>query len=118
MAKSKNKILKTIDILQNKDSKKNILVLGDSIFDSYAIGTVYRMSPEAPVPVLSISNTEWRLGGAANVFNNIVHLGGDAHICTMLGNDNEGYLIKNKLSNINKALQIFCKALFIINLFL
>lgn len=102
MVKSKNKILKTIDVIQNKDSKKNILVLGDSIFDSYAIGNIYRMSPEAPVPVLSISNTEWKLGGAANVFHNIVKLGGNAHICTMLGNDNEGCLIKNKLSNINK----------------
>ena len=60
------------------------------------------MSPEAPVPVLSIANTEWKLGGASNVFNNIINLGGNANICTMLGDDYEGALIKNKLSNISR----------------
>lgn len=102
MDKFKTKMLNTIDVLQNSDCKKNILVLGDAIFDNYAIGEIYRMSPEAPVPVLSISNTEWRLGGAANVFNNIINLGGNANICTMLGDDYEGNLIKSKLSKINR----------------
>lgn len=102
MDKLKTKMLNIIDVIQNNDCKKNILVLGDAIFDNYVIGEVYRMSPEAPVPVLSISNTEWRPGGAANVFSNIINLGGNANICTMLGNDPEGNLIKNKLYNTNQ----------------
>lgn len=59
------------------------------------------MSPEAPVPIFVPSNTEWRLGGAANVFNIIVKAGGIVDICTVLGGDQEGKKIKDEISKLN-----------------
>ena len=62
---------------------KNIVVVGDIILDEYHFGTVKRLNPESPAPRFSIHNTEYRLGGAANVAANIVGLGGQ---CTLVGN--------------------------------
>lgn len=61
---------------------KHILVIGDVMLDEYVFGDVNRISPEAPVPVLHVHKTEYRLGGAANVAHNIVSLGGK---CTLVG---------------------------------
>ena len=53
-----------------------ILIVGDVMLDKYYFGTVERISPEAPVPIVNITKEESRLGGAANVANNIASLGG------------------------------------------
>ena len=55
----------------------SILVIGDLILDHYIWGRVSRISPEAPVPVVHVDSESVRLGGAANVFNNILALGGN-----------------------------------------
>jgi len=68
----------------------NILVIGDVMMDSYLWGNVDRISPEAPVPVISVKRKENRLGGAANVALNIQALGASPIICAVIGDDIEG----------------------------
>ncbi len=63
------------------------LVIGDVMIDSYLFGSVDRVSPEAPVPVVSITSKENRLGGAANVALNIKALGAKPILCCVVGND-------------------------------
>lgn len=69
---------------------KRIAIIGDVMLDAYLIGGVTRISPEAPVPIVGLSKKENRLGGAANVALNIVSLGAQAVICSVVGNDIEG----------------------------
>jgi D-glycero-beta-D-manno-heptose-7-phosphate kinase len=69
-----------------------VLVIGDVMIDSYTWGTVSRISPEAPVPVVSITKKENRLGGAANVALNIQALGATPILCSVIGNDDNGNL--------------------------
>ena len=68
---------------------KKILIAGDVMVDAYIIGKVERLSPEAPVPVVNIERHEHRLGGAANVALNILSLGAEPILCTVIGNDPE-----------------------------
>lgn len=65
----------------------NILVIGDIIIDHFIWGSVNRISPEAPVPVVNVTGENLLLGGAANVLNNIYALGGKATICGLIGQD-------------------------------
>ncbi len=67
-----------------------VVVVGDSMLDRYLIGSVSRISPEAPVPVVLYEHTEDRLGGAANVALNLRALGAEAILCTVVGQDAEG----------------------------
>jgi rfaE bifunctional protein kinase chain/domain len=69
---------------------KKILVIGDVMIDTYVLGKVNRVSPEAPVPIVSLDKIEERLGGAANVALNIVALGAEPIICSVVGNDDSG----------------------------
>lgn len=71
-------------------SQVRILVVGDIILDHYIWGRVSRISPEAPVPVVHVHHESLQLGGAANVFNNISTLGGQADICGVIGSDEGG----------------------------
>jgi rfaE bifunctional protein kinase chain/domain len=64
-----------------------VLVVGDVMLDRYWFGDVSRISPEAPVPVARIGRMEERAGGAANVARNIVSLGGQATILSVVGDD-------------------------------
>jgi D-beta-D-heptose 7-phosphate kinase/D-beta-D-heptose 1-phosphate adenosyltransferase len=65
------------------------------ILDHYIWGRVSRISPEAPVPVVHVESESMRLGGAANVFNNILALGGKADVCGVIGSDEAGrHLLK------------------------
>lgn len=69
---------------------RNIVVIGDIILDHYIWGAVDRISPEAPVPVVNVKSDTYRLGGAANVVANICRLKGNAHVISIVGQD-EGY---------------------------
>lgn len=64
-----------------------ILVLGDIMLDQYVSGNVTRISPEAPVPVVKVSEEWSTLGGAANVAANVSALGGQVALCGLIGND-------------------------------
>ncbi|MFO7761622.1 MAG: D-glycero-beta-D-manno-heptose-7-phosphate kinase [Desulfobia sp.] len=70
--------------------KVNILVIGDLIVDHFIWGSVSRISPEAPVPVVNVTNESLLMGGAANVLHNIYDLGGKAVLCGVVGTDYMG----------------------------
>ena len=97
----KNKTSKLIRYI-DRFSSANVLVIGDIILDEYIWGDVSRISPEAPVPVVEVKNEkeDKRLGGAANVVNNIISLGGKSILCGVIGDDNTG----NELIKILKSL--------------
>jgi rfaE bifunctional protein kinase chain/domain len=78
-------------------SQAKVLVIGDLILDHYVWGRVSRISPEAPVPVVHVESESLKLGGAANVFNNILALGGQADICGVIGADESGRLLLKEL---------------------
>ena len=82
---------------------KNILIIGDIILDRYIFGKVSRISPEAPVPVVDVVRESFLLGGAANVANNIIALGGKVTVAGVIGKDRAGDVIKGLMtdSNIN-----------------
>src|SRR4051794_41762126 len=69
---------------------RSVLVVGDLMLDHFVIGRVDRISPEAPVPVVQFHHESFRLGGAANVANNVAALGGRVEIAGLVGNDPEG----------------------------
>lgn len=64
-----------------------VFIAGDVMLDKYYFGSVDRISPEAPVPVVNIRREESRLGGASNVANNICSLGGQSMLCGVIGHD-------------------------------
>lgn len=67
-----------------------ILVIGDAMVDTYLWGKVERVSPEAPIPIVSITKRESRLGGAANVSLNLQALGATPVLYSVIGNDDKG----------------------------
>lgn len=77
---------------------KKILVIGDIILDRYIFGKVSRISPEAPVPVVEVYEESYRLGGAANVANNIIALGGKVYISGIIGKGSAGRIVKDLLT--------------------
>ena len=76
--------------LVNSFINKHVMVVGDVMVDSYLWGTVDRISPEAPVPVVDVSHREERLGGAANVAVNIKALGAIPILCSVIGSEIKG----------------------------
>ena len=72
-------------------TEKRVLVLGDVMIDAYLRGKVSRVSPEAPVPIINLSKTEERLGGAANVALNLAALGAEPILCAVIGQDDGGH---------------------------
>lgn len=78
-----------------------ILVYGDYMVDEYIDGAVERISPESPVPVLSITKRSSNLGGAGNVINNIVRLGGSVKAVGFVGRDDKGSWILKELDRLN-----------------
>jgi rfaE bifunctional protein kinase chain/domain len=80
-----------------KFSAANLLVIGDIMLDHFIWGKVTRISPEAPVPVVDIHSESIMLGGAANVLNNIISLGGKAGICGVIGHDEMGKMVVHEL---------------------
>jgi rfaE bifunctional protein kinase chain/domain len=82
-------------------SKVKVLVVGDVMLDKYLWGDVFRISPEAPVPVVRLKNTELIAGGAANVAANIAGLGATAYLLGVIGDDTEGSVFPEVLSKAN-----------------
>ena len=78
-----------------------ILIIGDVMIDTYIWGNVDRISPEAPVPIVSITKKESRLGGAANVALNVQALGATPLICSVIGDDLEGIEFQKLLADQN-----------------
>ncbi len=81
---------KEIRSLFSKFNNLRVLIIGDVMIDDYMWGKVTRISPEAPVPVVSITRHEQRLGGAANVALNVKALGAIPILCSVIGADKDG----------------------------
>jgi D-glycero-beta-D-manno-heptose-7-phosphate kinase len=75
--------------------------VGDVIMDEFLWGRVERISPEAPVPVVQVEEESLVLGGAGNVVNNIISLGGQALLCGVTGNDAMGRELVHMLQEMN-----------------
>lgn len=81
-------------ITQQQLSKSRVLVVGDAMIDRYWYGAVDRISPEAPVPVVRVTREELRIGGAANVASNVVALGAQATLLTVVGDDEASHTLE------------------------
>src|SRR5690554_5134301 len=79
----------TLETLFEEFKKKKIIVLGDVMIDAYLSGKVDRVSPEAPVPIVNFSKREERLGGAANVALNLISLGAQVAMASVIGEDRD-----------------------------
>src|SRR5436189_4167548 len=102
--KTKIKNFSSLEDIFKAFGKLKVLIIGDVMIDSYLWGKVERISPEAPVPIVSVEKRDKRLGGAANVALNIQSLGATPILCSVIGNDLDGdnfitLLKQNKLSS-------------------
>ena len=90
----------------NLKKKINVFLVGDFFLDEYIFGNIFRMSPEADIPIINISNSKKKnLGGAGNVLNNLYNLGAKITPLGIVGMDKNGkyildYLKKKKLISI------------------
>jgi D-beta-D-heptose 7-phosphate kinase/D-beta-D-heptose 1-phosphate adenosyltransferase len=91
-----NSMDKLLKILPNF-KKARILVIGDLILDEFIWGSVDRISPEAPVPVVRVKSQSFMPGGASNVANNIKALGAEVYMVGVAGSDLYGDILKQQL---------------------
>ena len=75
-------------------AKARVLVVGDTMLDRYWYGAVDRISPEAPVPVVRVTRTEERIGASANVAYNVVTLGAQASLLSVVGEDEASHTLQ------------------------
>ena len=87
-----------LEAIFNSFNVMKVAIVGDVMIDSYVMGKVHRMSPEAPVPVLLLDKEEHRLGGAANVALNLKALGAEVYLCSVIGTDTAATKFQNLLS--------------------
>src|SRR5579859_2578155 len=77
---------------------RRIVVVGDAMLDIYLIGDVERISPEAPVPVVTVHERRYALGGAANVAANAAAIGADVTLVAAVGDDQRGEQLRTELA--------------------
>ncbi len=82
--------MQSVESNLEKLATARVLVAGDVMLDQYWMGSVDRISPEAPVPIVTVNETEVRLGGAGNVARNIVSLDGSSTLIGIIGQDDAG----------------------------
>ena len=82
-------------------NRQTIMIIGDVMLDVYMKGKVERISPEAPVPIVSVTETFSRLGGAANVAQNLKGLGAKPILCSIIGNDDKSNELLSLMSEQN-----------------
>ena len=88
-------------------SQAKVLIVGDLMLDRYWSGGTGRISPEAPVPVVNVSGSEDRPGGAANVAVNVATLGAKVTLLGMCGHDENARILKEKLSSFDINCEFF-----------
>jgi len=88
---------KLLKVVTNLGAPK-ILVVGDFMLDVYVFGDALRISPEAPVPVLKVTNTEYRCGGAGSVAADLAALGAVPYCVGVIADDRSGKILKDKLT--------------------
>ena len=94
-----------------KFKEKKVLVVGDVILDRYMFGDVARISPEAPIPIVTINHEKYVPGGASNTANNITALGGNVFVVGTTGNDE----MRERLISVLEMNNINTKGLFVDN---
>lgn len=88
------------EALFEKINGLRVLVVGDVMLDTYCWGSVDRISPEAPVPVVAVKKTETRIGGAGNVAINTATLGAATTIISVVGKDAAGEQLLNQMQAV------------------
>jgi D-beta-D-heptose 7-phosphate kinase/D-beta-D-heptose 1-phosphate adenosyltransferase len=91
---SRDRILHLLEKLKGR----RVVVVGDVMLDRYLIGDTERLSPEAPVPVVTIRERRTALGGAANVAANVVAIGATCQLVGIVGDDPEGRSLRQELA--------------------
>ena len=91
--------LKKYNTLIDKFKGKEIIVIGDVMLDHFIKGSVSRISPEAPVPVVNVEQEDFVAGGAGNVAVNLAVLGAKPKVISVLGDDANGIILKQFLEN-------------------
>ena len=94
----------------DKLKQVNILVAGDFMLDKYCYGTIDRLSPEAPVPVLNVQEEKSVPGGAANVVNNLCKLGCQVRPFGLVGGDEAGTLLIGMLDSVGADIKHLYRA--------
>lgn len=84
--------------LTDKARDRRVVVVGDVMLDRYLVGETERLSPEAPVPVVTVRNTRSALGGAANVAANVLAIGAECTLVGLVGDDMHGAAIRAELA--------------------
>ncbi len=97
--KTTDRLLRIVD----RFATAKILVIGDIIVDHFIWGSVSRISPEAPVPVVNVGKEELLLGGSANVLRNIISLGGKGAICGIIGSDSMGRQVTDLIEELSAS---------------
>lgn len=90
---------RALEILREMEGVR-ALVVGDLMLDEYISGTVERISPEAPVPVVRVEGDDWAVGGAANVAANVAALGAATEVVGVVGADPAGDRLRGKLEDL------------------
>ncbi len=88
---------RVLQLIQRMRSSR-VVVVGDIMLDRYLIGDTERLSPEAPVPVVTVSERHAALGGAANVAANVVAMGARCFLVGTVGDDGDGAAIRQELA--------------------
>ena len=88
---------RVLQLLQRMKSCR-IVVIGDIMLDRYLIGDTERLSPEAPVPVVTVAERHSALGGAANVAANVVTMGATCLLVGAVGDDTDGAAVRQELA--------------------
>lgn len=96
--------------LFNSFNEKKIMIIGDVMLDVYMKGKVERISPEAPVPIVSVTETFSRLGGAANVAQNLKALEAQPILCSVIGNDEKANELLKLMSEQNMNIKGIVKS--------
>ncbi len=96
--------------ISSRFSELTIMVVGDVMLDTYMVGNVSRISPEAPVPVIAVDNTEYKPGGAANVARNLVSMGAKAILLGVVGQDQAAAYLNQNLADDGITRQLIADA--------
>jgi rfaE bifunctional protein kinase chain/domain len=92
-------LIDKIRSIQSTKKRPSVLVIGDLMIDHYIWGNATRLSPEAPVPIVTVKNESTTLGGAGNVVQNLVSLGAKVTVAGVIGNDNHAAQLIEILQN-------------------
>jgi D-glycero-beta-D-manno-heptose-7-phosphate kinase len=90
-----------LEALLRKMADAKIVVVGDAMLDVYLVGEVDRVSPEAPVPVVTVHASRHGLGGAANVAANVAVLGAECRLVAVVGEDTRGASVRTELADLH-----------------